>query len=156
MSWKPCALMLAAALILAGCGDDEPDVSAATKPETHTPSAEPTASSSPSPSPTSSPSPTRSARPKAADGRNLGACKDGECEVEIKTGDMIRLGNRVKAKPRVDWLAVVDISRDGPTFALSSGMTTTAYGGIEINGGLSVDTVYANGKRAIVRLSRIS
>ncbi|MQA84139.1 MAG: hypothetical protein GEV03_05805 [Streptosporangiales bacterium] len=154
MRWKPstqchialAALLPAAALLLAGCGDGKSDTVEAAKPATrtsHTPS-------QPPPPPTKSP-----ANPKAANGTNLGACKDGDCEVEIKTGDVIRFGSRVKTKPRVDALMVVGVTSDGPTFALSSGMTTTAYGTIEINNGIRVETVSADGKRAVVNISRI-
>ncbi|WP_280882996.1 hypothetical protein [Streptomyces pseudovenezuelae] len=98
---------------------------------------------------------TSSAHPEAADGRHLDACNDGACEVEIKTGDVIRFGSQVKTKPRVDSSTVVGVTSDGPTLLLPSGMTTTAYGGIEINGGISLETVHAEGNRAVIRISRI-
>ena len=162
MDWKLLARrrvtlvapLSAAALLLTGCGGDGLDASAATKRATPTSHARTTASNSPSPSP--SPSATSSARPKGADGTNLDACNDGACEVEIKTGDVIRFGSQVKTEPRVDSLTVVGVTSNGPTLLLSSGMTTTAYGGIEINGGIRLDTVYAEGNRAVVRISRIS
>ncbi|MDQ1032660.1 hypothetical protein QF035_010242 [Streptomyces umbrinus] len=164
MNWKLLARhgvtlvapLSAAALLLTGCGGDGPDASAATKRATPPSHARTTASNSPSPSPSPSLSATSSARAKAADGANLDACNDGACEVEIKTGDVIRFGSQVKTKPRVDSLTVVGVTRNGPTLLLSSGVTTTAYGGIEINGGISLGTVYAEGNRAVVRISRIS
>ena len=143
MNWKLLARhgvtlvapLSAAALLLTGCGGDGPDASAATKLATPTSHARTTASISPFPSP--SPSATNSAGPKAADGTHLDACNDGACEVEIKTGDVIRFGSQVKTKPRYDSLTVLGVISDGPTLLLSSGMTTTAYGTIEINGGIS-------------------
>ncbi|MFC5750764.1 hypothetical protein [Actinomadura rugatobispora] len=41
------------------------------------------------------------------------------------------------------------------TFALDSGMTTTANGGIEINNALSIDTSPPEGNRIAVRITRL-
>ncbi|MBG0850429.1 hypothetical protein I2W78_00755 [Streptomyces spinoverrucosus] len=92
---------------------------------------------------------------KAADGRNLDACTDGACEVEIEAGDAISFGSQVTTEPRVDSLFVVSVDAEGPTLALSSGMTTTAYGVIEINHGLRIETVHTDGTRATIKISRI-
>ena len=90
-----------------------------------------------------------------ADGTNLKACEDGACEVEIKVGDVIRFGKQVKSTPPLTSLTVIAMSSDGPTLATSSGMTTTAYGGITFNNAVSFETVYADGTRAMVRISLV-
>jgi hypothetical protein len=147
MSRLPSLIALALLPVLAGCASDKAGSSAATTPAT------PTRATTPAPSspPVSQPPSTSS----AADGRDLTACRDGECEVVIKRGDVLRFGPAVKTKPKVDRLTVVDVGDGGPVFALPSGMTTTANGGVEINGGLGIETGIPEGNCVAIRISRI-
>jgi hypothetical protein len=73
----------------------------------------------------------------------------------IKEGDVLRFGDAVKAKPKLDRLTVVGVSDDGATFALPSGMTTTANGGVEINDALSIEVGVPERNRVAVRISRV-
>jgi hypothetical protein len=144
------ATVLAAGTLLAACSDDKPDRSAATAPATSAKATPTTASPAPSATPSSQP-PSIST---AADGRKLSACHDGECEVVVKKGDVIRFGTAVKTKPRVDRLTVVAIGENGPVLALPSGTITTANGTIEINGGLSIEPGVPEHDRVAIRISR--
>jgi pyruvate/2-oxoglutarate dehydrogenase complex dihydrolipoamide acyltransferase (E2) component len=139
--------------LLASCGGGDADPAAApasTRPPSAT-SAAPTPSASPSASPSAKPlSPST-----AADGRKLAACKDGDCEVVVKSGDVLRFGPKVKAEPRIETLTVLGVGAQGVTFALDSGMTTTANGGIEINNALSIETSAPDGDRIALRITRL-
>lgn len=82
------------ALMVTACGGgDSDEAGSAATPATgkgqrsasHSASATP--SPTPTPSSTSTPSPTRK---EARDGRNLDACLDRSCEVEVRDGDTIR------------------------------------------------------------------
>ncbi|WP_433179617.1 hypothetical protein [Actinoallomurus sp. CA-150999] len=142
------ALLPAAAMLLVACSGDKKTPSRATTSAKATPTTALPASSSP-------PAPQPPSISTAADGRKLSACKDGECEVVVEKGDVIRFGNAVKTKPKVDGLTVVDVGEEGPVLALSSGMTTTVNGGIEINGGLSIEAGVPEHHRVAIRISRI-
>ncbi|MGI5282170.1 hypothetical protein ACQEVF_02455 [Nonomuraea polychroma] len=90
------ARFTAAALLLtlAACAD-----SSATPPTTTPATATPPATGSATPGTASPPPPTAStstpsAGPQAADGNDLAACKDGDCEVDIKTDDRIAIDKR--------------------------------------------------------------
>jgi hypothetical protein len=138
-------------MLLAACSDDKGDSSAATAPATSA-KATPTPASAAS---SSTPVPPPPSISTAADGRKLSACKDGECEVVVEKGDVIRFGNAVKTAPKVNRLTVVDVGEEGPVLALPSGMTTTANGTIEINGGLSIEGGVPERNRVAIRISQI-
>ncbi|MFG2085494.1 MULTISPECIES: hypothetical protein [unclassified Spirillospora] len=144
------ALLPAAAMTLAACGSDDANPSAART--TASASATPAATTSAPPPPPAAEPPSIAT---AADGRKLSACKDGECEVIVEEGDVLRFGDAVQAEPEIDRLTVVGMGEAGPVLALPSGMTTTANGGIEINGGLSIESGVPEKGRVAIRISRI-
>ncbi|MGC7100131.1 hypothetical protein ACPZ19_36080, partial [Amycolatopsis lurida] len=138
-----------AVLSLAGCGTEAPPAAAPTTPPPTVPS--PTAATPP-PTTTTTTSPPP---PTPADGTNLGACADGTCEVEVKAGDVIRIGNQVKATPKIGALTILEVGDNGLTVSISGGMTTTVSGGITINDALNLDTLHAGDGRAVIKLSPV-
>jgi hypothetical protein len=110
---------LAATLIAlaAGCGDNKSSAK-------HEPTASPSAPARPSPS--------------AADGTNLTACQDGTCEVQVRTGDQIK----VNPTFGLDMFTVKSIE-DGRVTLMMRG----THGGLEAVGrGISVSTNCANNR----------
>lgn len=85
-------------VLLTGCGST-PEPAAAS----------PTASTPPPSTPAPSPSPT--GFPKAADGDDLDACRDADCEVLVHDGDKIRLNDKWGIEP-ID----VTVEDDSVTF----------------------------------------
>jgi hypothetical protein len=147
------ALLPAAAVLLTSCTADTDGPSAATATKSATPARATTTPTTPAPStPTAAPPPTIDT---AADGRKLSACRDGECEVVIKAGDVLRFGSAVKAKPKIDTLFVLSVGGEGATFGMPSGFTSTASGTIEINNGLSIEVGAPEGNRVAIRISRV-
>ncbi|GAA2428910.1 hypothetical protein [Streptomyces macrosporus] len=146
-------------VLSAGCGSSDGAGGVddgAKKPRTSpAASAAPSRSASPTPSPTPTPT-TSSPSPTYTATEDLSTCHDGECTVEVQAGDTIRFGGRVRVEPPIDSLLVVDVNTDGPTLMLSSGMTTTAYGTIEINDGLRVETLHSDGTSATIRIDRVA
>ncbi|MGH3390605.1 MAG: hypothetical protein ACRDOO_17195 [Actinomadura sp.] len=144
-------LLPVATVLLAACANDAASPSA-TEPAT------PARATTPAPS-TPAPSSPPAAQPPtiatAADGRKLSACRDGECEVVIKAGDVLRFGNAVKAKPKIDMLFVVGVSGEGAVFSMPSGFTTTANGTIELNNALTIEVGVPDRNRVAVRISRV-
>ncbi len=142
-------VVAATVLLVVGCGDGdrsrEPAPVAPTAPNVTT------GSPSPSAPPSASPLP-RSYRP-AADGTDLAACVDGDCEVEIQVGDVIRFGRQVRTEPRISTLRVVSVEPRSVMFALPSGSMIGGFGVLGINGGLAVEMIFADGRRAVVRFS---
>ncbi|GIJ47771.1 hypothetical protein Val02_46570 [Virgisporangium aliadipatigenens] len=115
------------------------------------PTPTPSRSSSPSPSP----SPARPTDAPAADGSDLSACFDGTCEVEVKTGDVIRFGERIRATPPVDRIQIVSVAPGNTGFLLPGG--TIAYGtNITVNDALHIEVIRADGRRAVIRFSPAS
>lgn len=142
------AAALAAVATLTGCGSEAPPAAApitAAPPPTTAP---PTTTTTPQPAATTSPPP-----PTPADGTNLGACADGTCEVEVKAGDVIRIGNQVKATPKISALTILDVGTENLTVNISGGMTTTVSGGITMNNALNLDTLHLGDGRAVIKLS---
>ncbi|AXB41766.1 hypothetical protein A4R43_03870 [Amycolatopsis albispora] len=159
MHARKLAAALAVVVPLAGCvgcGSEAPPAAAPTAAALST-TVPTTALSTPAPpTPTTPPTTTTTASappPKPADGTNLGACSDGTCEVEVKAGDVIRIGNQVKATPKITALTILDVGESGLTVNLSGGMTTTISGGITINDALNLDTLHVADGRAVIKLS---
>ncbi|GHH83818.1 hypothetical protein GCM10018793_46830 [Streptomyces sulfonofaciens] len=84
-------------LLLAGCGDGGASGPGAAAPpkggDRHPPSHSATAGATPgrTPAPTHTPTP---AHRRARDGRDLDACRDRTCEVEVRQGDTVRFSAR--------------------------------------------------------------
>ena len=140
------AAALLPVLLLTACGGDE---SAATEPTTPAPSTTPPSSAPPAPP---SPSPSRTAPPApgtAADGRDLDACRDGECEVVVEEGDTLRFNDKVDTAP----LSIVEA---GSTFTVTdaSGFTASIGGGGTVTtGGVRIDVGEFKGDRTAIRIS---
>jgi hypothetical protein len=122
------AAALLPVVLVAACGGG--DQAAAPRPTTSpsatapapsgspsSPTPSPTPSSSPSPSPSPTERPPRIAT--ATNGRNLNACRDGKCEVVVRSGDVLRFAGRLKTEP-------ITIFSAGRTFYF---MTATGFGG---------------------------
>jgi hypothetical protein len=56
----------------------------------------------------------------AVDGRDLKACADAECEVEVRTGDVIHFDDRVARRVGADTLRVTDVGDDGFGYEMRS------------------------------------
>ncbi len=141
-------LTSATALLLTGCGNDSSDKASERSSTTQ-------AASDQTAVPGSSPS-TKSQTPrKAADGRNLEACLDSKCEVEVRTGDTIRFEN----EPELDEITVVSISDGQMSFGPSTDGIVRAV--IQVSGpndpvtlnGVNVKAVQIDDKRAIIHIS---
>lgn len=141
MVLKLVALVSAAALTLAGCGSEPAKESAPPPPTTTT-----TTTTQPTTT-------TETAPPTAADGTNLAACADGVCEVEVKLGDVIQFNGQVKSTPPLTSLTVIEMGPDGPMLADPSGFASTVNGSITMNDVLNIETLYADGTRALLKLS---
>ncbi|WP_091288509.1 hypothetical protein [Amycolatopsis xylanica] len=138
---------LASVALSAGCGQEAEPAKPAPAPSTST--ATTTASAT-----TSSASPKPTAPPAVADGRNLKACSDGVCEVEVKAGDLIRFGKQVKSTPKLDYVVIVSTSADGIYFQLGSGFGGTINGTVTLNNdALSIETLYSDADHAMIRIS---
>lgn len=148
----PAAVIVA--MVLAGCGGDEPAETATTE------SPEPVETSE-SPSPTTEPSPTEEPIPtddtptEASDGNDYDACFDGTCEVELSPGTAIEVDEQFD----IGSLQIVQFMEggDGVIVALQSGMTTTLYTGssIAVSGGdategLGLTLMSVSGDTAII------
>ncbi|MEV6285019.1 hypothetical protein [Kribbella sp. NPDC051770] len=85
---KVIFVALGAVLLVAGCGSNDdagtPAADAPTISSTPTPTATPTPTPTPTPAP--KPKPKPKPLPKAKDGKNLAACRDGDCQVQIGPG----------------------------------------------------------------------
>ncbi|MBN6040983.1 hypothetical protein [Amycolatopsis sp. 195334CR] len=71
----------------------------------------------------------------------------------MKPGDVIRIGNQVKATPKISALTVLDVGPESLTVNISGGMTTTVNGGITMNNALNLDTLHLADGRAVIKLS---
>ncbi|WP_309234255.1 S8 family peptidase [Streptomyces lunaelactis] len=143
----------------AGLADAAKTVASVSKgaapPAAGSPSSPPSDSSSASPSsPPSSPSPSVGTG-QAADGKDLSACLKNTCEVEVTSGDTIRLDGTAG----VDEFTVVSVADNTLTFTASSGNGAQQSSGSQTSPGRStindlvVDLISVNGDRAIIRLS---
>lgn len=139
---KLLMMVPAAALALVGCGSDT--AGEATPAPTTT-----------STQRTSEPPPTTTdeAPPTAADGTNLQACLDGVCEVEVKLGDVIPFGPEVRSTPPLTTLTVTAMDADGPMLADPSGFASTIRGSVTMNDAITIETLHADGTRALLRIS---
>ncbi|TDE28668.1 hypothetical protein [Actinomadura sp. 6K520] len=127
------------ALLLTACGGGE---SATTPPTPVPPSTPPPTSATPS---QGVPIPRT-----AADGRDLAACQDGECEVVVRKGDILRFGTVVDTEP----LTVVSA---GDTFTVTdpSGFTASVggAGGKLQTGSVQIEVGESAGSRTAIRIS---
>lgn len=137
MVTKSLMLVPAAALALAACGSDTAG----------------TATSAPTTTSTQRTAEPTSAPPTAADGTNLEACLDGACEVEVKLGDVIPFGRHIEATPPLTTLTVIAMDADGPMLSDPSGFASTIRGSVTMNDAISIETLYADGTRALLRIS---
>jgi hypothetical protein len=120
-------------VLLAGCGSAEtpaqPPAAAPAQPPagvTGSPAAAPTAAS-PSPS-----------VPAASDGTDLAACRDADCEVEVREGDRLR----IDARFGVDSITVRSLGGDGATLRLEG-----SSGGMNVEGrNVSISGSCVNGR----------
>jgi len=120
--------VLMVAGLLAGCGSPEapPQRTAA-------------ATGGTAPAPTSPPAPTATASPppSATDGTDLTACRDADCEVEVRVGDKLRFNAAIG----VDVVTVKSVNNDMITLVLRG-----SSGGLRIEGtGVSVSGRCTNG-----------
>ena len=126
-------------LLLTACGGGEP---AATEP-----AAAPPTSAAPSASPfrsSSAPAPGT-----AADGRDLTACRDGECEVVVKEGDVLRFDGGLETDP-------LTVLESGAAFTLTdqSGFTASVIGGGKVEtGSVRIEVGEPEGRRTAIRVS---
>jgi len=167
MHWMPsvrrrvtlAALAPAVALLIAGCGDDGSGKPSDARPAASSPSKAEPASSASKPS-SVPPSTKKPVPPKAADGKDLGACSDSKCEVEVKVGDVIRF----KGKPDIKELAIVNVADGALTMGPSTNGTVNALitanseaagaeAGPATMDGVTVNVLYADGTRAVIRVS---
>ncbi|TDC70151.1 hypothetical protein E1200_06050 [Actinomadura sp. GC306] len=126
------------ALLLPACGGDE----SAITPPSPAPLTTPPVSAAPS---QSAPRPST-----VSDGRDLAACRDGDCEVILKEGDVLRFGTGLETDP----LTVV---RAGETLTITdpSGFTASVggAGGKLQTGAVQIQVGESAGKRTAVRIS---
>ncbi|WP_370945491.1 hypothetical protein AB5J62_41305 [Amycolatopsis sp. cg5] len=149
LKWNAAAALASVALS-AGCGQD------AEPAKVEPPQASASSSSTPAPSTsvtTSSSSPKPTAPPAVADGRNLKACSDGACEVEVKAGDVIRFGKQVKSTPKTEFIAVVSTGTDGIYFQLDGGFGGTINGTATMNDAVTIETLYSDADHGMIRIS---
>lgn len=137
-----------ATLLLAGCGDEEPDKAAsATSPATRSPvSTRPVA-------PTPTPTPTLK---KAKNGSSLAACADARCEVEVGLGDVIRFNAGVRSESGLSKMTVTSIGEMSIEFSVGGGSFGVSPPGSDdpfnINGTFSHTLIDTAGKKAVIRL----
>ncbi|TDB94042.1 hypothetical protein [Actinomadura sp. 7K534] len=126
------------ALLLTSCGGDE----LAITPPTPAPLTTPPPSASPS---QSVPFPST-----AADGRNLAACRDGECEVVVRKGDVLSFGAAIDTDP-------LTVLSAGDTFTVTdpSGFTASVggAGGRLQTGSVQIEVGESVGNRTAIRIS---
>ncbi|MFC5747666.1 hypothetical protein [Actinomadura rugatobispora] len=149
-SWA--LLITAAALPLAGCGEDEPDT-AAPRASTSAPS------TPPPPAPTSAAPSASPAALKAADGTRLKSCADARCEVEIKAGDVIRFNATGESRAGFGDITVKKVSEKEITYDLASGAATFTQPARKVPdsgnlNGISLTLVAVQGERAVIRLGK--
>lgn len=132
------------ALLLTACGGGE---AAATPPTPVPPSTPPPTSAAPTSAAPSQGVPLPST---AADGRDLAACRDGECEVVVRKGDILSFGAAVDTDP----LTVISA---GDTFTVTdqSGFTASVggAGGRLQTGSVQIEVGESAGSRTAIRIS---
>ncbi|MEC3958791.1 hypothetical protein VMT65_37550 [Nocardia sp. CDC153] len=103
---------------------------------------------------TTAPKDTKSGLPTAADGTNLDACANGNCEIRVDGPTTIpipgysRLGGPVK----IGQIAPGSVTATSSLFGFPVSGTTGVGGTISLNG-LSVKVVAVQGSSAVLRLS---
>jgi hypothetical protein len=142
-----------ALLVLAGCaaGDDQPPPSRSVSPSpSPTPTPTPTPTATPTPTPTEEPGPQR-----AKDGRNLDACRDQSCEVEVRAGDTIRFDPEFVARTvTVDDITDGEVSLSVTDDYDPSGFSSRVSGDGAIQADdLHVDIFHTDDGRVILRIS---
>lgn len=145
---KLVVLFSAAALTPAGCGSASSGAASPASTTTST-SARPTTTSEPAPTTTTS----DQVPPTVADDTNLQACLDGVCEVEVKLGDVIPFGSQVRSTPPLTSLTVIEMNADGPMLSDPSGFASTVNGSVTMNNAITIETLYTDGTRAMLRIS---
>lgn len=132
----PAATLLPV-LLLAACGGDQ---STAIEPPAKPPTSTAT---TPSPGETAEPAPGT-----AADGRDLDACRDAECEVVVREGDVLRFNDKADTAP----LTVVSA---GATFTItsSSGTTSMSGGGLIQTGSIQIEVGEHTENRTAIKIS---
>jgi len=149
------AAATAAAALLGGCVPQQAD------PDPGGADASPStadADPSPSPTPTEPAEPSAPALPEAADGTDLDACADAECEVLVETGDEFALDGA----HGLDRFVVEEIGEEGlrisghspggfvsGTIAAPDGEQTTTF----VMNGLTVTLVAVDGSAGIIALT---
>ncbi|TDD84617.1 hypothetical protein E1293_12520 [Actinomadura darangshiensis] len=136
-------------VLLTSCGSTTPEPAAAS-PSASTPV------SAPAPSP-SSPSPT--GFPKAADGDDLDACGDAECEVLVHDGDKIRLDDGLGLAAPLD----VTVTGDSVTFTsvTAGGMRATLSHQTPDQGGpsrindISLAVIAVEDRKAVITVEHV-
>ncbi|GAA2136494.1 hypothetical protein [Streptomyces synnematoformans] len=134
------AVIAVAAATLAGCGSDTDDAAQPDDADTTTVSPSPTDKESDpksaSPSATTEPDPTASeftplAPEDAADGADVGACADGECEVAVTAGTSIPFDADIGG------VSVADVGKSQVTLAMTyaSGGSGSIQAGVGPRGG---------------------
>jgi hypothetical protein len=122
--WLAGVLAGLAALAMAGCGSDSGDDQEASGERANaantSTTAEPTSS-------TTSSTATTIARPRAADGTNIAACADGNCEVELSGPVDIPLTGQGGG---ITLLSVTEVTADDFRFTTTSGPGQTGSGGL--------------------------
>ncbi|WP_203972790.1 hypothetical protein [Planotetraspora silvatica] len=128
------AAAAAAVALLAGCGSGEEPTQRSAAASSNSASTPEVALASPLP-PEASTSP---ASPKAANGTDLAACKDADCEVEVRPGDRLK----IDAKFGLDSITVKSLGRDEIRLALQG-----SSGGLHVDGrNVSVNSSCTNGR----------
>lgn len=120
------------------------------------PAPTPTASaSSPQATPAEVKAKPRRPRPrKAKNGRNLRACRDGSCEVEVRAGDVIRFSGAVAR--RIPLIGIAEAGRNGLTIQTSSAfLTTYGDGAMYLNEAIAISVVHSKKRSTIIRITRI-
>lgn len=132
-------------LLVTACGGG--DESAATEPATTPPATTPATSAAPPP-PSPSPSRALPAPGTAADGRDLDACRDGECDVVVKKGDVLRFNDKIDTAPLTVLSAGENLTVTSP-----SGTTSITGGGSIQMGSVHIEVGEWKGNRTAIRVS---
>jgi hypothetical protein len=126
--WLGCLLAGLAGLAMAGagCGSDSGDDEASDRTRASGERAN-AANTSTTAEPPSSTTSTTIARPRAADGTNIAACADGNCEVELSGPVDIPLTGQGGG---ITMLSVTEVTADDFRFTTTSGPGQTGSGGL--------------------------
>lgn len=149
---RPTLALAAAAALLSGCGSAPTDQS---PPAADTDPLTPSESSAPSPSGT----PTAAPLPEAADGTDLTACADADCEVVVEEGDEFAMdGSYGVEQFTVESVGADGLSMagEGPGTMVSGHVPAPPPGGNDhpqfVMNGFSITVVALEGSTAVMRL----